>query len=50
MSSPPALLLLCMQVASVIDTWGSPHLRGEYLPALTAMEARASYCLTEPGR
>ncbi len=38
------------QVASVIDKWGSPHLRGEYLPALTAMEARASYCLTEPGR
>jgi alkylation response protein AidB-like acyl-CoA dehydrogenase len=37
------------QVASVIDKWGSPHLRGEYLPALTAMEARASYCLTEPG-
>lgn len=39
-----------VQVASVIDKWGSPHLRGEYLPALTAMEARASYCLTEPGR
>ncbi|PRW32835.1 acyl- dehydrogenase [Chlorella sorokiniana] len=44
-----AYLSIHNMVASVIDKWGSPHLRGEYLPALTAMEARASYCLTEPG-
>lgn len=49
-SAQPPHLYPSSQVASVIDKWGSQHLRGEYLPALTAMEARASYCLTEPGR
>ena len=52
-SSPAAQLARpgpTRRVASVIDRFGSPHLRGEYLPELVSMEALASYCLTEPSR
>ncbi|HRO32655.1 MAG TPA: acyl-CoA dehydrogenase family protein [Brevundimonas sp.] len=33
----------------MIDRFGSDDLRGRYVPALTAMDRIASYCLTEPG-
>lgn len=33
----------------MIDRYGSARQRGLYLPALTSMDALASYCLTEPG-
>ena len=33
----------------MIDTYGSPALKSEYLPALVGMDLFASYCLTEPG-
>ena len=36
-------------VAWVIDGFGSPELKGRYLPRLATMELIASYCLTEPG-
>lgn len=35
--------------AWIIDTYGSPGQRREWLPALARMETIASYCLTEPG-
>src|ERR1700740_532824 len=33
----------------MIDRFGSDELRRRFVPALTTMEAVASYCLTEPG-
>ena len=35
--------------AWMIDAFGSPAQRGQWLPKLCAMEFLASYCLTEPG-
>jgi hypothetical protein len=35
--------------AWMIDSWGTPELRSEWVPKLCAMEKIASYCLTEPG-
>ncbi len=35
--------------AWMIDTFGSPELKGRFLPDLVSMERIASYCLTEPG-
>ena len=34
---------------NIIDAFGSEEQRRRWLPALTAMESIASYCLTEPG-
>lgn len=36
-------------VVWMIDTYGDQAQRGEWLPALTAMEQFGGYCLTEPG-
>ncbi|MDT0158150.1 acyl-CoA dehydrogenase family protein [Microbacterium sp. ARD32] len=36
-------------VAWMIDTYGTDAQRGQWLPALTAMEQFGGYCLTEPG-
>lgn len=36
-------------VAWMIDSYGDDEQRQTWLPALTAMEALGSYCLTEPG-
>ncbi|MFF5624259.1 acyl-CoA dehydrogenase family protein [Microbacterium sp. LWH10-1.2] len=36
-------------VVWMIDTYGDDAQRGEWLPALTAMEQFGGYCLTEPG-
>ncbi|MGN8113200.1 isobutyryl-CoA dehydrogenase [Labrys sp. 22185] len=35
--------------AWIIDAYGSPEQRSQWLPAMTGMEMIASYCLTEPG-
>ena len=35
--------------AWMIDTYGTPQQRASWIPRLAAMEAIASYCLTEPG-
>ena len=35
--------------AWMIDTYGTPRQRASWIPRLAAMEAIASYCLTEPG-
>ena len=35
--------------AWMIDTFGSPELKGRFLPDLVSMKRIASYCLTEPG-
>lgn len=35
--------------AWIIDAYGSPEQRSQWLPAMTRMETIASYCLTEPG-
>ncbi len=35
--------------AWMIDSFGSPELKGRFLPDLVSMERIASYCLTEPG-
>ncbi|MEV7619657.1 acyl-CoA dehydrogenase family protein [Microbacterium sp. NPDC089321] len=36
-------------VAWMIDTYGDEAQRGQWLPALTAMQQFGGYCLTEPG-
>ncbi|MDF2442124.1 MAG: hypothetical protein JWR01_327 [Subtercola sp.] len=36
-------------VAWMIDTYGSDELRHQWLPGLSALELRGSYCLTEAG-
>src|SRR5580692_6000251 len=36
-------------VAWVVDSFGSPELKGRYLPRVANMELIASYFLTEPG-
>jgi alkylation response protein AidB-like acyl-CoA dehydrogenase len=35
--------------AWIVDAYGSPEQRSQWLPAMTRMETIASYCLTEPG-
>ncbi|MBP0578321.1 isobutyryl-CoA dehydrogenase [Labrys sp. LIt4] len=35
--------------AWIVDAYGSPEQRSQWLPAMTKMETIASYCLTEPG-
>lgn len=35
--------------ANMVATYGAPSLRDRWLPRLCAMQAIASYCLTEPG-
>lgn len=35
--------------AWIVDAYGSPEQRDQWLPAMTRMETIASYCLTEPG-
>ena len=35
--------------AGMVDKFGSQEHRQQYLPALCAMDLKASYCLTEPG-
>jgi alkylation response protein AidB-like acyl-CoA dehydrogenase len=42
-------MILTQLLSAVIDKFGSAEQRAAHLPALTAMEALASYCLTEPG-
>ncbi len=44
-----AYLSIHNMVAWMIDRFGSPEQRSEWLPKLCAMDLVASYCLTEPG-
>ena len=44
-----AFLSIHNMVAWVIEGFGSPELKSNYLPRLASMELIASYCLTEPG-
>ncbi|WP_027285371.1 acyl-CoA dehydrogenase family protein [Rubritepida flocculans] len=44
-----AFLSIHNMVAWMLDRWGSPAQRAEWLPPLLAMEKIAAYCLTEPG-
>ena len=44
-----AYLSIHNMVTTAIDQYASPALRQKWGPKLTAMEALASYCLTEPG-
>jgi len=47
--SVSAFLSIHNMVAGMIDRYGSPAQQAEWLPRLCAMQAIASYCLTEPG-
>ncbi|MFN3450414.1 MAG: acyl-CoA dehydrogenase family protein [Roseococcus sp.] len=44
-----AFLSIHNMVAWMLDRWGSPAQRAQWLPALLTMEKIAAYCLTEPG-
>src|SRR5579875_1513425 len=44
-----AFLSIHNMCAWMIDTYGTPEQRKSWVPRLAAMEAIASYCLTEPG-
>ncbi len=44
-----AYLSIHNMAAWMIDAFGAPQQRGEWLPRLTSMQHLASYCLTEPG-
>ncbi len=44
-----AFISIHNMAAWMIDTFGSPELKGRFLPDLVSMERIASYCLTEPG-
>jgi len=47
--STAAFMSIHNMASWMIDRFGSTPLRQKYLPRLTAMDAIASYCLTEPG-
>ena len=47
--SVASFLSIHNMVAWVVDRFGSPELKGRYLPRLASMDLIASYCLTEPG-
>ncbi len=47
--STAAFLSIHNMASWMIDVFGAPALREQYLPRLTRMELIASYCLTEPG-
>jgi alkylation response protein AidB-like acyl-CoA dehydrogenase len=47
--STAAYLSIHNMVAWMVDKFGSPEQRSEWLPKLCEMEWIASYCLTEPG-
>jgi alkylation response protein AidB-like acyl-CoA dehydrogenase len=44
-----AFLSIHNMVAWMLDRWGSPAQRAQWLPPLLNMEKIAAYCLTEPG-
>jgi alkylation response protein AidB-like acyl-CoA dehydrogenase len=44
-----AFLSIHNMVAWMLDRWGSPTQRAQWLPPLLNMEKIAAYCLTEPG-
>lgn len=44
-----AFLSIHNMVAWMVDRFGTPEQRAEWLPAFTSMRQIASYCLTEPG-
>ncbi|WP_036289131.1 acyl-CoA dehydrogenase family protein [Methylocystis sp. ATCC 49242] len=44
-----AYLSIHNMCAGMIDVFGSPRQRREWLPRLVSMETLSSYCLTEPG-
>ena len=44
-----AFISIHNMAAWMIDRFGDPAIKAKYLPRLVAMEAMASYCLTEPG-
>ena len=44
-----AFLSIHNMCAWMVDAYGSEEQRARFLPGLTAMDAIASYCLTEPG-
>jgi alkylation response protein AidB-like acyl-CoA dehydrogenase len=47
--SVASFLSIHNMVAWVVDRFGSPELKGRYLPRLASMDLIACYCLTEPG-
>jgi alkylation response protein AidB-like acyl-CoA dehydrogenase len=47
--STAAYLSIHNMASWMIDRFGSPEQRGEFLPRLMSMDHFASYCLTEPG-
>lgn len=47
--SVAAFLSIHNMVAWMVDAFGSPEIRAEWVPALVTMRKIASYCLTEPG-
>ncbi len=47
--STAAFISIHNMASWMIDRFGSPEQRQEWLPRLTAMDLIASYCLTEPG-
>lgn len=46
--STAAFISIHNMVASIIDKYGNPEQRQQWLPRLLTMESFASYCLTEP--
>lgn len=44
-----AYITIHNMVARMIDTYGTPQQREEWLPRLVTMEDLGAYCLTEPG-
>jgi alkylation response protein AidB-like acyl-CoA dehydrogenase len=47
--STSAFISIHNMAAWMIDAYGSPAVKGRYLPGLISMDQIASYCLTEPG-
>ncbi|WP_174297254.1 acyl-CoA dehydrogenase family protein [Sphingomonas bacterium] len=47
--STSAFISIHNMASWMIDRYGSPALKQEYLPSLIGMDRIASYCLTEPG-
>src|SRR3982751_4961656 len=47
--STSAFISIHNMAAWIIDTFGSPDLKGRYLPDMITCDRLGSYCLTEPG-
>jgi alkylation response protein AidB-like acyl-CoA dehydrogenase len=47
--STSAFISIHNMASWMIDRFGSPAVKGKYLPSMVTMERMGSYCLTEPG-